>query len=42
MIGYLGMLPFEWEVLSPPEVREALVRRVGVLAERHRTSGGPV
>ena len=42
VIGYLGMLPFEWEVLSPPEVRQALVERASRMADRHRTSSGPI
>jgi predicted DNA-binding transcriptional regulator YafY len=36
VMGYLGMLPFEWEVLSPPEVRQALVERAETMAAHHR------
>jgi predicted DNA-binding transcriptional regulator YafY len=41
VIGYLGMLPFDWELLSPPEVRRVLVERAEAQAARHRERGGP-
>jgi predicted DNA-binding transcriptional regulator YafY len=35
VIGYLGTLPFEWEVLSPPEVRRVLVERAAAALAVH-------